>query len=259
MREFTRVMWTSDRARAVWAPRVQAIQRAWAQVEIDSVREGLRPAALVFESGGVDWTGTARVPVAPGRSAVVKDGAGGAAVAGAFLEAWARRADVAVGQLLGFPACCVAFFDRVWNEASQRDTTLAMVRTPAPAPEANILGRWLGVRLVPHLPCAFDCRETIAGARRLAPLWPAPELEWAAEILSWPVHYSALHGVAIVTWPVVRVVTSTDYTPGRHDIELAGTSYPAEAPRGLAHPFQPPRRAVLQLRRLGRQEAPACI
>lgn len=251
MREFTRVMWASDRARAVWEPRVQAIQRAWANVELESVRAGVRQVALVFDKPDLDWSNTGSDPVdpaTPGRYVVCDNRRRDSYEALlAFHEAWHARDDRRVGELLGFPGCCRAFFDGVWNVDQKRDTTPSMRSVPAPAPEANILGRWLGVRLVPHLPCAFDCAETVAFARRLAPLWPREPLEWAQEMLSWPVRYSALHGVAIITWPVVRVVTNTDYTAHARDIALDGLRYPAEGPRGLVHPFQPPRRRPLAL------------
>ena len=245
MREFTRVMWTSDSARAVWAPRVAAIQRAWARVELESVRQGLRPAALVFGADTVQAAGLPAAAVAPDRFAV---GPGASALA----QAYAAQDDDRIGALLGFPRCCRAFFDRVWNQTQLRDTTLSMTPATAPCPEANILGRWLGVRLVPHLPCGFACPATVTLARQLTPVWEPEALAWAETILSWPVRYSALHGVAIITWPVLRVVVSTDYTRAVADLDLEGTSYPEEAPRGLAPPFRPPahRRVTLGRRRL---------
>src|SRR5882672_3273441 len=44
--DFTRLAWVSDGARAVWVPRLQAIGRAWNEVEWRSVSWRLRRAAL---------------------------------------------------------------------------------------------------------------------------------------------------------------------------------------------------------------------
>lgn len=234
--DFTRVAWTSAHAKAVWGPRVAAISAALLDVEVASVRAGLRPAALQFTPTTAAlrrFDGLAFAPVAPGRCVVGQD----RATVDAFLTAWHARDDRAVGLLLGFPSCCVDFFDRVWNRDGLRDTTLDMAGAAGPD-ACNILGRWIGVRAVPHLPCAWDCPATAAFAARLNALWPDDVRGWRDTILSWPALYSALHGVAIVTFPVCKIVTNTDYTAGEHVVKHAGTSYPDEAPSGLTFPFR---------------------
>jgi len=240
MREFTRVVWDSDAARTVWAPRVAAIQTAWAAAEVRTVAEGVRPAALVFDSPGLAEQlhdeHLRRVTLAPSRFVIAR----ATETATAFVDAWRRRDDCTVGQLLGFPDCCIAFFDQVWNLEQRRDPTLAMAhRHPTPL-GSNILGRWLGVRLVPHLPCAFGCPATEAHAGLFRAFLPRDCAEWAQEILAWPVQYSALHGIAEIVFPVVKTITNTDYTAQRRVIRLAGTSYPDEAPSGLSFPFVRP-------------------
>jgi hypothetical protein len=83
-------------------------------------------------------------------------------------------------------------------------------------PLANILGRWLGVRAVAHLPCRFDCPESVAFAQRLLEIGTnngyGEEVSWITEILSWPAEWSALHGIAEVKWPIVKLSTRTDAT-----------------------------------------------
>jgi hypothetical protein len=236
--EFTRIAWASAAARAVWEPRVTAISNAWLDVEVAAVRAGFRSAALVFGEARATASGLPTTRVAPDRFAV------GPAAAD-LAAAYAARDDQEVGRLLGFPPCCIDFFDRVWNGDGKRDTTLAMEGPGVYAPTgANILGRWLGVRLVSHLPCGFGCEASQVFADRFAPLWPTRELAWAREILSWPVEYSALHGVAIITFPVLKVVTSTDYTATTQIVRREGTCYPAEAPTGLVFPFRRTRAAA---------------
>lgn len=238
MKEFTRVAWAGTRAREVWEPRIKAINDTWLDIELLSVAEGLRPAALVFERPGFKETlrglNLEADTVAPGRYVVVKRGT----LMNNFQQAWARREDALIGDLLGFPRCCIHFFDRVWNTEKKRDTTLSMTGVDGYA-ECNILGRWLGVRLVPHLPCSFECRATHDFGQMLSKLWPDEEYVWAREILSWQTRYSALHGVAIVTMPVVKVITSTDYTPDEWTIDRPG-NVPAEAPPGIGFPFRKP-------------------
>jgi hypothetical protein len=241
-REFTRVAWASTPARDVWEPRVNAVSNTWLDVELRSVSEGLRPAALVFGADRVQASRLPAIQVAPDRFAV-------GPTPGELAKAYTRGDDPRIGELLGFPSCCRAFFNRVWNAEGKRDTTLSMTvdHTTSSSFGCNILGRWLGVRFVPHLPCSFQCEDTAEFARALLPFWPEKERRWANEILSWPVKYSALHGAAVITFPVVKIVADTDYTASEQVLERHGSMYPDEAPSGLGFPFQK-RRAVIQPR-----------
>ncbi len=48
--DFTRLMWVSDAAREVWAPRLQAITRAWLEIEWRAVLAGVRSCAVTVVS-----------------------------------------------------------------------------------------------------------------------------------------------------------------------------------------------------------------
>lgn len=245
--DFTRIAWASADARAVWEPRVRAVSAALLNMEIESVRRGVRLAALQFTPDVASlrrFDGLAFAPVAPGRCVV----AGDQGTVNHFLDAWHRHDDESVGMLLGFPACCRSFFHQTWNTLKLKDTTLAMGGdSTTPMAGCNILGRWLGVRLVPHLPCNWQCGATSRNAKELAACWKPTELAWADEMLSWPMEYSALHGIAIVTTPVTKVITNTDYTPHACVLRVEGTRFPAEGATGLKFPFQNPRSNVVTL------------
>ncbi|MBE3576863.1 MAG: hypothetical protein IMX00_04155 [Limnochordales bacterium] len=277
--DFTRVMWASQRAREVWQPRVEAIQRVWTEVEVWAVSEGMRQAALqvatpeelpararyVMDLGlvlvplarqGRGRTYAATTPgIKPGgaweyRVAICKP-----EVASEFARASSDRDDEIIGQLLGYPGCCIDFFRRVWVDGQHVDTTWQMAtNTVGPEghvvevsgpPEANILLRWLGVRAVPHLPCSFTCQATVDFGRRLVEVGRARgydrEMDWLLEMLSWPVEWSALHGIAIIKTPVLQITARTDYTPSKLVVRRQGTSYPEEGAQGLVFPFRSPR------------------
>jgi len=238
--DFTRLAWASERALSVWAPRVAAINEAWLDVELTSVAADMRLAAFVFDrpqlAERVDALQLTLTYVTKQRVAITRTPAVGFDLA----QAYHARDDRHIGQLLGFPECCIQFFDHVWNTRHLRDTTLAMAQHSATPNGSNILGRWLGVRLVPHLPCAFGCVASEYHARLYAALLPDDCAAWAHELLSWPVQYSALHGIAEIVWPILKVVTNTDYTRTRRDVRLMGTQYPCDAPTGLTFPFIKP-------------------
>jgi len=264
-RQWCRVAWVSQRAKDVWAPRVSRINRALEEIELESALRGVRPGAMLFKSPEevvaltpralaagcavmpLSLQGTSSgmytsqsAPYQPGqpfsfRVAVTRE-------PGAW-EPWARGDELAIGELLGYPRCCSEFYQRVWIEDGWRDTTLPMSQngTDGP-PEANILLRWLGVRLVRHLPCSFACEESARIGRETAALGRelrfADEIQWALEMLSWNVEWSSLHGVAEIKTPVCRISASTDPLATKAVVRKVGTVYPAEGATGLDFPFR---------------------
>lgn len=168
----------------------------------------------------------------------------------------------AVGEMLGYPECCRKFFQRVWIDEQKIDTTwdmanaghatvwevacddnkaCAIVVPEHTPPESNILLRWLGVRLVPHLPCAFDCSWTRAHGRTFEEIAQSIDGEarnWLYEMLSWPVEWSALHGIAEIRTPLLTISTRTDATSDRLVVKKEGERYPDEGASGLKFPFR---------------------
>src|SRR5207302_1772102 len=163
--------------------------------------------------------------------------------------------------MLGYPACCYAFFRQVWVEQGLVDTTWPMaVATASPSngttiievngpPEANILWRWMGARAVPHLPCRPDCRDTLEFGKKLVEVGRetgyGTEMDWLVEILSWPAEWSALHGIAEIKTPVLKVSTRTDATARKYVVRRHGEAYPAAGAQGLTFPYRIPRRPLL--------------
>jgi hypothetical protein len=99
----------------------------------------------------------------------------------------------------------------------------------------------MGVRPVSHLPCTFACAATIELADRLIEIGRKhgfdQEMDWLLQILDWPVEWSALHGVAEIKTPILKVSTRTDATPCKYTVRYKGRSTPPEAARGLRFPF----------------------
>ncbi len=277
--DFTRVSWVSDDARAVWEPRLGRVTAAWIEIEWRAVAAGVRRCAIATSAPetlpalGHTWAehGLSAVPIEmigvngqPYAATPVAVQAGGPfayrIVVGrvddvaAFGRAWEVGDDTAIGELLGYPACCRDFFRGTWVDEGMVDTTWPMAAASghveacsvevAGPPLANILWRWVGARAVPHLPCRTDCAATVAFAEALVAVGRgagfADEMDWLEEVLSWPVEWSALHGIAEIKTPVLRVSTRTDATPLRYTVQRRGTGFPTEGARGLAPPYQAP-------------------
>jgi uncharacterized protein len=147
--DFTRIIWHSEDARAVWAPRIAKINQVWGEIERQAVVEGVRDACLTF----VDpqnlpevslWAavrGLVVLPLATNGVASQYSSTSTAVVAGRpfqyrivltrpeFAERWAKAwagelDNKAVGEMLGYPACCREFFEQVWVKDKGVDTSV---------------------------------------------------------------------------------------------------------------------------------------
>ncbi len=272
--DFTRVIWVSEQAKTLWEPRINRISNLFMKIQRESIISSVRDSALdsyipeqlpdivnwansnnlVFLplgiNGQADFYSATPLPYYGGKYVVraaitrpeyVKD----------WLEAWRAGDDKAIGQLLQYPDCCNEFFNKIWKTERFVDTTWPMaigsngsigdsgVISVHGFDSCNILWRWLGVRTVPHLPCSFNCKGTVSFAQSL---WinysNTEEFRWLNEILSWPVEWSALHGIARIKTPICEISTRTDSTGDKYTVQREGTTYPVDGATGLVFPYQ---------------------
>lgn len=277
LHDFVRISWVSDSAREVWESRLNRITKAWIEIEWLAVVAGVRDCCITmaqpteFIEHAPQWAqhGLNALPVAmvgAGASysstpAAIEHGKpfafrlvlGSPKRVSEFKEAWDGSDDRAIGKLLGYPSCCREFFKRVWVDEGQVDTTWPMAVATAASdigstlievdslPKSNILWRWMGIRAVSHLPCNFACKATVELADQFIEVGQKhgfdEEMDWLLRILDWPVEWSALHGIAEIKTPILKVSTRTDATPCKYTVRYKGRSSPNEGVRGLRFPF----------------------
>jgi hypothetical protein len=231
----------------------------------DLAHRGLA-ATIVARTRPSSGYSTSIKPVRPGEQASLRVAVGRRDAVERLATAYAQGDTMRVGAELGYPPCCCQFFHEAWVEAKLRDTTWPMGAASATTrsddvasvdcagpPGANILWRWMGVRAVPHLPCRLDCAETVIRAGAMMEVGRAVgfgrEMDDLATILSWPVEWSALHGIAEIKSPILKMITQTDATGRRYRVRRHGSSYPAEGAAGTVFPFQPPATRLVSLSR----------
>lgn len=279
---FARHTWASEGAKAVWWPRVRELQRRGARIAIGLVLSGARPCALrvipawqLFELYGklpalglkvepLDVRGPLHSsyfnapPDAPNSPLHYEVVIGAAEHVAHFKSAWDADDEAELDRLTGYPPCCRAFFRRTFVEDSLSDGVWPMALNSAAReagprtlevagpPHTNVLWASLGLRAVNHWPCRFGCEATVRLAEEFFEAGRAggfaEEVGWLTEILSWPAEWSALHGIAEVKTPVLKMLTNTDATAEKYVVRRAGSSYPSEGARGLAFPFAAPAR-----------------
>jgi len=90
-------------------------------------------------------------------------------------------------------------------------------------------------------PRSFACAEAEAEGEALLACAAAhgrdEAIGYLRQILSWPVAWTALHGVAEVKTPVFRFIRSTPATAQRLTVHRLGAALPEGASRGLGFPF----------------------
>jgi 2-polyprenyl-3-methyl-5-hydroxy-6-metoxy-1,4-benzoquinol methylase len=283
--EFNRHSWVDELARSAWEPRIARVSRAWLDIEWLSVAAGARECALLWispdslpelipkwevaqlsaiqlQTGNAHFGGNAATSP-PSVSGMICIAIGALDKLEQLREAWTAADNETLGKLFGYPPCCRGFFRDVWTKHSCLDTTWTMAENTSlcqdhtvrielseeTPPLANILWRWIGVRAVPHLPCRFDCPPSIALGTRLLEIGRnagyVEEVEWIAEILTWPVEWSALHGIAEIKSPLVKISARTDATAGKWTVQWIGTKYPKEGATGLKFPYKPSKKPTL--------------
>ncbi len=221
--------------------------------------------ALPLEMFGISQYSYSSIslPREPGKTFVFRVVIGKPESVWQFKQAFSVGDNFLIGELLGFPECCREFFQQVWVEQSCVDTTWQMAfNTVEPtkltedtrlikvkgSPYNNILWRWMGIRSVPHLPCSFDCQHTISFGEKLMQVGLSAgyeqEMDWLLQILNWSVEWSALHGIAEIKTPILKVSTLTDATAYKFTVQRQGENEADEGARGLNFPYQTPRKPL---------------
>lgn len=248
-----RISWTSQWRKEIWGERIKSINRAW------EVVERKRPSSLQFIGVNsladlVKECSNHGKVVIPLRKEGITEGYGNskeyeegqpfhyrvAITDVEHVKDWSGPlSDITMGRLLGYPDCCVDFFIKYWKREKYLDLTwlealnslyssvmigeeFLRTVTITREPHLNLLLRWLGIRLTSHMPCSFQCKESILIARSNWANFPEKERAWIEELLALPTTWSAKHGIAEVKTPWFRFIARTDATGEEYRVILNG-------------------------------------
>jgi len=178
-----------------------------------------------------------------------------------FVEASTTKFDHDVlGQLLGYPDCCRKFFnevwgagyiDPIWQQAGgdlehmiQHEVTEGqeMVHFSSSVSHLTVsMLRYIGVRIVPHIPCSVGCKHSEHIAQAWFEVGEKEEVEGLRDLvalLTLPTEWDCLRGIAVVSTPLFKIQTNSMTTTKRYIVRKDGEWYPEEAPSGLKFPWQ---------------------
>lgn len=286
--EFTRLAWVSDPARQVWEPRIRRISAMLSELEVKTISEGLRDACLrlvpvesfdnflksnldngieVLRLMDVAKLGTYASSLedcSQGNPTAFWCAVGKGDAAASLRDAFVANDNATIGTLLGYPSCCIEFFKNVWCDAGMIDTTWPMAARTQKTRVLHSNGleirdtslcaihlRWLGVRAVFHLPCAYDCMSSQIIANQHCELAREVgfenEVDWLEQMTQWPAEWSTLHGITEVRTPVVKLIARGDSTSRKYVVKYAGSSrkLPIHSAAGVVFPFSLPALPVI--------------
>lgn len=251
--DFTRWQWASAVDKQWFAPQFTKAARSFTHLERLTVAAGVRKAAWQFipYSELVSLTAWAQqhdLRVVPTQQTSITDHYSSAGAAGNFNayrvvichkdhfnEIFPFTEDHRIGTLLGYPDCCRTAFDATWGQGQVDNTYEQFLNMKGNVTNdgkhsiyASTMLRWMGVRLVPHLPCAFNCAASIRFGQDLARVARehgyVEEMQFVETVLGWPMHWNRMFGIAEILTPALRITTRSDWTPKKQEFTLPGLS-----------------------------------
>jgi len=268
---FSRTVWLTKKAREVWEKPLRDITQLVQELEVLSVVEGHRlcswqtiPSEQVLEQAK-KWAnlGLVALPVKEvasfqGFAHRHETPAPGGPKSVCFVvsrdikncvqyqEAFDAGDNITQGRLLGFPECCCKFFEESWKsgcfdpmwQAAQRSLVIEngerFVKIAA-HPHSNALLRYAGVRVGFHIPCSFNCQETVRVASTRMELARKRDESLSVlleALLQMPMRWDVLHGLAVIKTPIFYLVVQSVPTTERYVVEVDGSFVPQEAENG---------------------------
>jgi uncharacterized protein len=251
---FLRRAFVGDAQRALWQPRFDAIMAAAPRLGVAASLAGIAPASLAHVAAAdviVLHNEAARAGVhtrilgASGKRQQWQRVVIGSETAVAVVEqAWRSGDPAAIDAALRIPACCRAAAEAL-RRASSLDPVVRVARSSSAelrsSAATNFLLRPLGIDLLGYAPCSFECEESRLRGEALLLCGQRAgiaAIEWLEAILGWPMEWSALHGIAEIKTPIMKLAYATDYTPAKLTLRYRGTALPRDAARGLTFAFQ---------------------
>lgn len=286
---YARIQWATKEIKEEWEPKLQKAAHVYNLLEVETVKHGIRRATTahipndqlpyfqqnlakqgltyfpIRKVGSYSGFAHAHPPVEEGRpwnwyGAIAKDPYDAylfAYYSSEVDESRDRPIDhKSIGKLLGYPECCMEFFNTVWmqgyvdpiwqeavncNPENIKKQTDTYIRIKDTVPwQTTVMLRYIGARLVPHIPCSLDCKHTEIMAKKwhdLAVYLKLDGYEYLSQLLQMPMEWDCLKGQAYISTPLFKIETNSVTCYPKYVVAREGTYYPEGAPDGLKFPW----------------------
>lgn len=248
--DWTRWAWISYATREWYHSRFKRIPGVLHELDLLAVQEGLRPAAWQFVSAdnlvpymqrlhgmglvGIPTDRTTQDPNSSYSSIGAKDGVLTyrllITTPDRYTQAISFGSDREKGVVLGYPTCCRQHFDATWGKGQVDSTWEQQLGAPKTRGISHTLWRHMGIRLVPWMPCSFNCEESNEFAAKFTILGVKhgyqEDMALIHEVLRWPVEWSRLFGISQLVSPALRFTSRTDFTAEKQTFSYEGDYTP---------------------------------
>lgn len=244
---FMHYCWTGDIVRNFYENQILDLKKILQKIKIESVENGINPCCLLEiddhqQVKSIEKTiqKNLRVMILKNRLAYgqnienIKIVIGEKSIVEEIRNLNPTKNYRRFGSLLGYPKCCTEFFyescikvlDPIWLIAlnSRKLEFIDNLIEMYAIPETNIFLSCLGIKIINHIPCSFNCELSIKkgvefmnqgikyGYRK--------EIQTLRDILNFPLEWSALHGISEIVNPLFKISTRTDATKNKYTIKI---------------------------------------
>jgi hypothetical protein len=145
--------------------------------------------------------------------------AANASLAQAAYDAETAGDDLAFGAILGTPACCRQFYEKVKEQAAQDQNDFFPFSAPLdptfrPHALLNLGAQYFDASLISHFPCSLVCADSLALARTNARIMKAYDQKWLEgmlDLLNHGVLYTEYIGIYLFSSPFLAADGSMHY------------------------------------------------
>jgi len=227
--EEARITWVSKKAKEYWKPILDNLAESLSRIESrrDSFIQTINLTALPTRTRQLTASGYYTIVLEMNNNRVKLLATRAAKV---FID------DISLGRMLNYSECCIKAFYNIWTVQKKRDFFIDQKSNSA-FPELNLIHRHMGIRLIFHQPCSYNCEASKLDALQTLSQLTSDEQKLINDILRWPYLYTTLHGLSEIQTPIYKVVFAGDYYATKHRIDQTGTVYPKYGARGLSFPF----------------------
>lgn len=184
-----------------------------------------------------------------------------------YQAAFSKADHAKQGRMLGFPKCCTGFFlknwpkyfDPIWQCATNSNHNGGefgknIIELHDYNPLANPILRYIGLRVGFHIPCSFNCEESVSIAmERLSLNKDKDDTDLKrilGHLLYMPMEWSVLNGIALVKTPIFYLRANSVPAIEKYTVRLHGDFIPREAVSGPGFPFNKSNSKINNLRRM---------
>jgi len=251
---FTTVAWVSDQSKNVWEPRLKQVNDAIIHTILKTVENGIH-SVMKFQ---VQKTHETRIQLLSANYNLIvktiketKEGKRSSytSILVSSLEGEESKTDSLSKQ----SNCCHAITtetfvrnrkEQIWETAFTGSYDILgeeTIQLPHTSQKGDL---WRKLIVYPFTGqfCSFFCEnrddleKEFMAQMRLAGY--EEEFQWLQELYSWPIEWSANHGICELRTPILKCCYETDWTSKEYRVQITGEDYPDEGMEGLRFPYQ---------------------